>query len=107
MLVRYDFRIKRMFGWSLHPDVCLSYCFVCVCVYVYVCVCVVMSNIASYQMSLHSEFCVVMSVTTSPYKRCLVGFSLQLFIGGLMSYLCYLFLFAYRGVQHILCCVFV
>ena len=32
---------------------------------------------------------------------------LQLFVGGLMSYLRYLCLFAYSGVQHILCCVFV
>ena len=28
---------------------------------------------------------------------------LQLFVRGLMSYLCYLCLFAYSGVQHILC----
>jgi hypothetical protein len=26
----------------------------------------------------------------------------QLFVGGLMSYLCYLYLFAHSGVQHIL-----
>ena len=32
---------------------------------------------------------------------------LQLFVGGLMSYLPYLCLFVYSGVQHILCCVFV
>jgi hypothetical protein len=32
---------------------------------------------------------------------------LQLFVGGLMSYLRYLCLFAYSGFQHILCCVFV
>jgi len=30
----------------------------------------------------------------------------KLFIGGLLSYLRYLCLFAYSGVQHILCCVF-
>ena len=30
---------------------------------------------------------------------------LQLFVGGLMSYLHYLCLFTYSGVQHILCCV--
>jgi hypothetical protein len=47
--VRYDFRIKTMFGSSLHPVV----------------------------------------------------------VGGLVSYLRYLCLFAYSGVQHILCCVFV
>ena len=32
--------------------------------------------------------------------------NLQLFVGGLLSYLRYLCLFAYSGVQHILCCVF-
>ena len=30
----------------------------------------------------------------------------QLFVGGLMSYLRYLCLFGYSGVQHILCCIF-
>ena len=33
--------------------------------------------------------------------------TLQLFVRGLVSYLHYLCLFAYNGVQHILCCVFV
>jgi hypothetical protein len=28
-----------------------------------------------------------------------------LFVGGLMSYLCYLCLFAHSGIQHILYCV--
>jgi len=31
---------------------------------------------------------------------------LQLFVGALMSYLRYLCLLAYSGIQHILCCVF-
>jgi len=31
----------------------------------------------------------------------------KLFVGGIMSYLRYLCLFTYSGVQHILCCVFV
>ena len=39
-------------------------------------------------------------------KRCSVRLYLQLFVGGLMSYLRYLCLFAHSGVQHILCCVF-
>jgi len=34
-------------------------------------------------------------------------FYLQLFVGVLMSYLGYMCLFAYIGVQYILCCVFV
>jgi hypothetical protein len=46
-------------------------------------------------------------------KQCLVCCDLALpdptylCVGGLMSYLRYLCLFAYSGVQHILCCVFV
>ena len=40
-------------------------------------------------------------------KRCSLRLYLQLFVGGCMSYLCYLCLFAYSGVQHILCFVFV
>jgi hypothetical protein len=39
-------------------------------------------------------------------KRCYVRLYLQLFVGGLMSYLHYFCLFAYNGVQHILCCSF-
>jgi hypothetical protein len=42
-----------------------------------------------------------------PNKSCSVRFYLQLFIGGFMSYLRYLRLFVYSGVQHTLCCVFV
>ena len=37
---------------------------------------------------------------------CSVRFPLQLFVWVLMSYLRYLCLFAYSGVQYILCCVF-
>ena len=40
-------------------------------------------------------------------KRCSVRFYLQLFVGGLMSYLLYLCLFVHSGVHHILCCVLV
>ena len=41
-------------------------------------------------------------------KKTMFGLSLPpLFVGGLMSYLRYLCLFAYSGVQQILCCVFV
>ena len=42
-----------------------------------VCFCVVL---------LCSEFCVLMSVTISAYKRCSVRLYLQLFVGGLMSF---------------------
>ena len=54
--------------------------------------------VLSYYVSLASEFHVVMSVTESAYNRCSVRLYLQLFVGGLMSYLCYVSFFAY------LCC---
>ena len=37
---------------------------------------------------------------------CLPNYGLSYFVGGLMSYLRYLFLFTYSGVQHILCSIF-
>jgi hypothetical protein len=45
-------------------------------------------------VSLRSGFRIVMSVVVSVRNRCLVRLCLQLFVGGLMSYLCYLFVFA-------------
>jgi hypothetical protein len=39
-------------------------------------------------------------------KRWSVRFYPQLFVGGLVSYLRHLCLFAHRGVKHIVCCVF-
>jgi len=42
----------------------------------------------------------------SALKRCSVLLYLQLFVGGSISYLRYLCLLTYSGVQHILCCVF-
>jgi hypothetical protein len=47
---------------------------------------------------LRSEFRVVMSAVVPAYKRCLVRFYLQLFVGSLMSCLHYLSLFAYTIV---------
>ena len=38
--------------------------------------------------------------------RCSVHLYFNLFVGGRMSYLRYLCLFVYSGVQHMLCCVF-
>jgi hypothetical protein len=46
-------------------------------------------------VSLRSELCVVMSVTISAYNRCSVRLYLQLFVGGSMSYLRSLCLFAH------------
>jgi hypothetical protein len=40
-------------------------------------------------------------------RRARVLFTLCVSVEGLVSYLRYLCLFAYSGVQHILCCVFV
>ena len=63
--------------------------------------------VLSYYVSLRSEFRVAMSVTISAYKERYVRLYLQLFVGRLMSYLRFLCSFAYSGVQHIFCCVFV
>jgi hypothetical protein len=53
-----------------------------------------------------SELCWRMQITDPPL--CLkFGLYLQLFVGGIMSYLRYLCLFPNSGVQHILCCAFV
>ena len=56
--------------------------------------------VLSYYVSLRSEFVLWCTLRFS------VRLYLQLFVGGLMSYLCYLCLVAHSGVQHILCCVF-
>jgi len=61
----------------------------------------------SFYVSLCSEFRVVMSVTIFALKRCSVRLYLQLFVGGRISSLRWLCLFAYSGVKHILHCVFV
>jgi hypothetical protein len=54
------------------------------------------------------SFCVViLCVFTFCVPCCDVRYDFQLFVGGLMSYLHYLCLFAYSGAQYILCCVFV
>ena len=64
----------------------------------------------------HVFFCVlyyssdsrlVMFVAIAVKKLCSVRLYLQLFVGGLMSYLRYLCLLAHSDVQQILCCVFV
>jgi hypothetical protein len=44
---------------------------------------------------------VVMSVRIFAYKRCSIHPFPKLFVGGLMSYLCCLCLFAYSGVQNV------
>jgi hypothetical protein len=63
--------------------------------------------VLTYNVSLYSEFRVVMSFTISAYKLSYVRLYLQLLVGGLMSYLRYLCLFVCSGMQDILCCVFV
>jgi hypothetical protein len=60
----------------------------------------------SYYVALCSEFRAMMSVTISANIRFSVRVYLQLFVGRSMSYVLYLCLFAYSGVQDILCCVF-
>jgi hypothetical protein len=53
-----------------------------------------------FNVPLRSGSRVVMSVTISALKQCPVRLYLQLFVGGIMSYLYYLCLFAYSGVKH-------
>jgi hypothetical protein len=57
-----------------------------------------------YYVSLCSGFRVVMSVTISALKRCSVRLYFQLFIGALLSYFCYLYLFVI--VSNTYCVVF-
>ena len=59
--------------------------------------------VLSYYVSLRSENRDAMSITISARKRRSVRLYLQLFVGGLMSYLRHLCLFAHSDVQHILC----
>ena len=47
----------------------------------------------------------VMYIMISAWKWCSVCLYLQLFVGGLMT--CLPYLFSDSGIQHILCCVFV
>ena len=73
------------------------------CVIYVICVCLhtVVSN---------TYYVVVLFCLSSPCVLCclhLVSCYLQLFVGGIMCDLCYLCLFTYSGVQHILCCGFV
>jgi hypothetical protein len=60
-------------------------------------------GLSSYYVSWRS--CCV-SVAISAWIRCSVRLYLQLLVEGLMSYLCYLCLFVYNDVQHILCWFF-
>ena len=55
---------------------------------------------------MKNVFCVMMSVTISAITKCSVLLYLQLFVGELMSYLRYICLFAYSGLQHIVFYVF-
>jgi hypothetical protein len=65
------------------------------------------TNWVLFYVRINKEFGIVMFVTISAWKRYSVCFYLQLFVGWLMSYLCYLCLFPYSCVQYILCCVFI
>ena len=78
-----------------------SSCLISSCVFL-VYVHVVMSNICPIKCLYVLSS--VMSATISTYKRCSVRLYLQLFVRNFMSYLRYLSLLAYSGVQYILCC---
>jgi hypothetical protein len=55
----------------------------------------------STNIYVHCTYCRLRSTNS-----CSVRLYLHLFVGGIMSYLFYLCLLAYSGVQHILCCLF-
>ena len=77
---------------------------------------IVMSSVLSYYMSLRCSFpysdvqrFVLLYVFTLfvpcydvHYDFRIESYSVQLFVGRLMSFLCYLYLFAYIGVKHVL-----
>jgi hypothetical protein len=63
-------------------------------------------NRGSYIMCLY-VLSFVLRLQFPHKKRCSIRLYLQLFVGGLMSYLRYLWLFTYIGFQHLLRCVFV
>ena len=64
-------------------------------------ICVCLHTVVS-----NTYYVVVLFCLSSPCLH-LVSCYLQLFVGGIMCDLCYLCLFTYSGVQHILCCGFV
>ena len=89
--VRYNFR-KRLFCWSLSLLFVvqfMSYCDVCLRI--------LMSNIMPYHTFFRFCFSVVFSI-----KRFLVHSYPPLFVGGLISYVCYLCLFVSSDIQHVL-----
>jgi hypothetical protein len=74
--------------------------------------------LSSVNLTTHLYFFVIESIITTRGKKtisthklnantCSVRLYLQVSVGGFMSYLRYLCLLAYSGVQHILCYVFV
>jgi hypothetical protein len=86
---------------TLHEHLTSSLVFlVCSVLLIFSVFCVVLLCVFAFWATccdVHYTFCI---------KICFVRRCLQLFVGGRMSYLRYLYLFAYSGVQHILCCVF-
>ena len=80
-----------LFSSSLPPDVCRTP--PCLIYVICVCLCIVVSN----------TYCVVF-LFVFLYS---VHLYLQMFVGPPMSYLRYLCLFVYNGIQDMLCCVFV
>ena len=73
----------------------MSYCSFCVCM------CVLVSIIMSYQIfNVFFLFCDGRYVFR--IKRFAIHSYPQLFVGGFMSYLCYLCFFVHSGIQHVL-----
>ena len=65
------------------------------------------TNLYAISSHYHYTYAVIDVFILFLVQRCSGRLYLQLFVGGLMSYLYYLCLSAHSGVQHILCCVFV
>ena len=86
--------MTTVFGTSLLPVICRR-AHVLFVAFVY-------SDVQHLILSyvLRSEFRVVLSTTISAWQLCSVRLYLQLFVGGLMTYLYVFFMFVYIGVQY-------
>ena len=83
--------------------VCFPFCFLVsfLCLYILSFFCVVLLCVFTFCVP-----CCDVRYDFLNKKRCSVRLYLQLFVGGSMSYLRYMCLFTYTGVQHIMWCVF-
>jgi hypothetical protein len=123
--VRYDFRIRTIFGSSLPPVVCLIYV-ILLCVFTFRVLCCDVRFVFTSSCLSYLRYPIMCLYVPSSVLWCSVRLYFQLFVlftlsyyvslrsvfcvvmfGLSLSYLCYLCLLAYSGVHHILCCVFI